>query len=70
MNYDFRTFTFGVGGHASREEGMCFMEAVAYVAGEEHSDRMISLTEIKEMSIGPVNQLQRKPVDVLQVAKN
>ena len=25
--------------HASREQGMCVMEAVAYVAGEPHSDR-------------------------------
>ena len=27
------------GSHASREQGMCVMEAVAYVAGEPHSDR-------------------------------
>lgn len=26
-----------LGVHKSREEGMCFMEAVAYVAGEEHT---------------------------------
>jgi hypothetical protein len=26
------------GSHASREEGLCIMEAVAYVAGEPHSD--------------------------------
>jgi len=36
--YDFRTFTFGTGSHDTRENGMCVMEAVAYVAGEEHSD--------------------------------
>jgi len=27
------------GGHASREEGVCAMEAVAWLAGEPHSDR-------------------------------
>jgi len=27
------------GSHASREDGMCLMEAVAYVAGEPHTDR-------------------------------
>lgn len=37
--YDFHTFHFGAGEHNSREEGMCIMEAVAYVAGEPHSDR-------------------------------
>jgi len=36
--YDFKTFTFGRGAHETREDGMCVMEAVAYVAGEEHSD--------------------------------
>ena len=38
MSYDFRTFTFGKGSHPSRKDGMCIMEAVAYVAGEKHSD--------------------------------
>jgi hypothetical protein len=37
--YDFKTFTFGTGSHKSRKDGMCLMEAVAYVAGEKHSDR-------------------------------
>ncbi len=27
------------GGHSSRDEGVCLMEAVAWVAGEPHSDR-------------------------------
>lgn len=26
------------GGHRSPQEGMCFMEAVAWIAGEPHSD--------------------------------
>jgi hypothetical protein len=37
-DYDFRTFTFGKGAHESRDDGMCIMESVAYIAGEEHSD--------------------------------
>lgn len=36
--YDFKTFQFGSGSHPTREAGMCIMEAVAYVAGKEHSD--------------------------------
>jgi hypothetical protein len=32
------TLTLRSGNHASREEGVCVMEAVAYVAGEPHSD--------------------------------
>src|SRR5579859_2957500 len=35
---DFKTFTFGIGSHTRRRDGMCFMEAVAYVAGEKHTD--------------------------------
>jgi hypothetical protein len=38
MMYDWKTFTFGTGMHDNREDGMCLMEAVAYVAGEDHSD--------------------------------
>ena len=38
-DYDFKTFQFGSGAHDSREDGLCVMEAVAYVAGEPHSDR-------------------------------
>lgn len=29
----------GIGKHATREDGMCAMEAVAWLAGEPHSDR-------------------------------
>ena len=36
--YDLKTFTFSRGSHSRRDEGMCIMEAVAYVAGEAHSD--------------------------------
>ena len=36
--YDLKTFNFGKGSHQSREAGMCVMEAVAYLAGEPHSD--------------------------------
>ncbi|OGT59898.1 MAG: hypothetical protein A3E01_10665, partial [Gammaproteobacteria bacterium RIFCSPHIGHO2_12_FULL_63_22] len=38
MEYDFKTFTFGSGAHRRREDGMCVMEAVAYIAGEPHTD--------------------------------
>ncbi len=37
--YDFKTFVFGHGDHDTREQGMCLMEAVSYLAGEPHSDR-------------------------------
>jgi len=36
--YDWKTFTFGTGQHKTRKQGMCVMEAVAYIAGEKHSD--------------------------------
>lgn len=39
MEYDFRTFQFSAGAHRTRYDGMCIMEAVAYVAGEPHSDQ-------------------------------
>lgn len=39
--YDFKSFTFGRGGHPSREKGMCLMEAVAYISGEPHTDHPI-----------------------------
>ena len=32
------TYTLTYGSHASREDGMCLMEAVAYLAGEPHTD--------------------------------
>ena len=36
--YDFSTVRFGSGQHDSRDDGMCVMEAVAFIAGEPHSD--------------------------------
>ena len=38
MEYDLKTFRFGAGSHPTREQGLCVMEAVAYLAGEQHSD--------------------------------
>ena len=38
MTHDLKAFTFGRGSHKTREAGMCVMEAVAYLAGEPHSD--------------------------------
>jgi hypothetical protein len=35
---ELKTFTFGKGSHESRKDGMCVMEAVAMLAGEQHSD--------------------------------
>jgi len=39
MTIDMTGIVLKMYSHASREEGMCAMEAAAYVAGEEHSDR-------------------------------
>ncbi len=39
MSYDWKAFQFGSGSHGSREDGMCVMECVAYIAGEEHTDQ-------------------------------
>lgn len=36
--HELRTFTFGKGKHATRGDGMCLMEAVAFLAGEPHTD--------------------------------
>ena len=36
---DFRNYNFGTGKHLTPDDGMCVMEAVAYVAGEPHTDR-------------------------------
>jgi hypothetical protein len=33
------TPTLSHGSHDRREDGMCLMEAVAFLAGERHSDR-------------------------------
>ena len=38
MSYDWKSFQFTNGSHGTRAQGMCVMEAVAYVAGEDHSD--------------------------------
>ena len=41
MTYDFTTVTevtLASGAHANPQEGLCFMEMVAWFAGEEHSD--------------------------------
>ena len=35
---ELRTFTFTSGSHRSPKDGLCLMEAVAFVAGEEHTD--------------------------------
>ena len=35
---ELETITLESGGHATREEGVCAMEAVAWLAGEPHSD--------------------------------
>ena len=37
--YDFKPFKFSYGSHPTREDGTCYMECVAYLAGEPHSDR-------------------------------
>ena len=36
---DLTTLTLLKGGHPSRDAGVCLLEAVAYFAGEPHSDR-------------------------------
>jgi hypothetical protein len=35
---ELKSFTFSVGSNLTREDGMCLMEAVSYLAGEEHTD--------------------------------
>ena len=35
---DLEKIDLKTGGHRTREEGVCIMEAVAWVAGESHSD--------------------------------
>jgi hypothetical protein len=40
MNFnDLTVFHLKVGGHYTPDEGLCFMEAAAWLAGETHSDR-------------------------------
>ena len=36
--YDFSVVKFSHGSHASRDDGMCVMEAASFISGEEHSD--------------------------------
>lgn len=36
---DLNTLTLSVGSHEAREDGVCIMEAAAWLAGEEHSDQ-------------------------------
>ena len=36
---DISTFTLSAGGHSSVEDGVCAMELVSFIAGEEFSDR-------------------------------
>jgi hypothetical protein len=38
QEYDWKSFSFGAGAHDTRDDGMCVMEAVAYIADELHSD--------------------------------
>src|SRR4051812_29594083 len=37
--FDLDSIVLGEGSHAQREKGVCLMEAVAWFAGEPHSDR-------------------------------
>jgi hypothetical protein len=39
MDKDITNITIKTGAHATREQGMCALEVVAYIAGETHSDR-------------------------------
>jgi len=39
VSIDIDAITLAKGSHRTPDEGMCLMEAVAYVAGESHSDR-------------------------------
>lgn len=48
MNYNlaaFQTISLSYGSHPQREEGMCAMEAAAFIAGEPHSDRPLCVDE-------------------------
>lgn len=39
MDGELKTIYLSFGAHTTREDGMCLMEAVAFLAGEPHSDR-------------------------------
>ena len=54
------------GGHKSADDGMCLMEAVAYVAGEPHSDSPACASPILA-SIG--RRAVETEVDLLQLLK-
>ncbi len=43
------------GDHSSREEGMCAMEWVAYLAGEEHSDSPRCVSEFLQILLVTLN---------------
>ena len=43
---DLSMITLSSGGHTSREDGMCATEAIAYIAGEPHSDHPACLSYI------------------------
>lgn len=38
MSYNLESVKFSRGKHTTRNEGMCLMECVAFISGEEHSD--------------------------------
>ncbi len=38
MTIDITTINLAIGGHSDRDKGVCLMEAVAWFAGEQHSD--------------------------------
>ena len=39
MSIDLGTITLAKGGHETRDQGVCLMEAVAWWAGKDHTDR-------------------------------
>ena len=55
MTLDLDTLTLSRSNHESRDEGMCFMEAVAWLAGEEHSDQPDCACPVIRQYMIPVN---------------
>ena len=49
------TVDLKVGGHITREEGMCAMEFCAWIAGEEHTDRPESVDPVLSGNFRAVN---------------
>jgi hypothetical protein len=43
---DLTTIRLGAGSHDSREDGVCAMELAAWIAGEEHSDHPVCVSEV------------------------